>query len=465
MGGTGMTKEKFFWGLLLMASSIAAVVSFLTTSFGLERYIPGILSWLLSFAVQASLFGLAWLMGASLRRLKVLVVLLYCLTMPFSVVFSYVTLQSEFSKNIKPRESQRALFDHTRQNISLVRAEVSEASDITGDVMLRLDSWLEMERRVGWATQTCEQEQNCYLAQACWRIRDKIKAWERANNLVYREGPGEQLIFGFLETELQSARRLGERLDGFQKSLSTEGLLDASINNRERLARYDTLLGTAPRKDIESMLCRPAELPPAPAFEDYARDDAVSEEQPVYAFEDLLVLFEANRGVTRADYPTVFALLLAGFVDFFVLLVAIGASLISLREVDVHNKYPGVQPVPSSWDAEVERDIETWVDGSLLKRSADDEERLIFLKKVVDSIRIGREGQIFLVPENVEQQRFCHWLLKSRAASQKSFTTMEDGSRCPVFFLEDWVYPALMQFFRNKNFQPGGDEDEQVLYL
>ena len=62
-----MSKKQVYWTLLLVASSIAALVSLLTTALGLEKYVPAVLAWMLSFAVQAGLFGMAWLIGETRR--------------------------------------------------------------------------------------------------------------------------------------------------------------------------------------------------------------------------------------------------------------------------------------------------------------------------------------------------------------------------------------------------------------
>lgn len=452
-----MSKKRFFWHLLLVASSIAAFVSLLTTALGLERYIPIFLAWLLSFAVQAGLFGMAWLIGASIQRFRSLVILLYCLTMPFSVTFSYVTLQSEFAKNIKPQESQRTLFDHTRRNVSELGAEVSEGINAADDVILRLESWLEMENTIGWATETCEEEDHCYLLGVCSRIKERIASWERTYAQPYEHGPGKHLIYGLLDTEVKAASRLSNRLEAFQGHWAESGVLEPGIDNRERLMRYDTALARIPYEDVKSILCRSFTVPAAPAYEDYARDDALAEEQPVYAFEDLLTLFDSNHRMNRADYPTVFALLLALFVDFFVLFIAIGATLVGARGAESRD-YPVVQPVPAAWDHEVERDVEMWIDGSLLSRSGDAEVRVRFIEGIVKSIYLDGAGRSVLIPKDHDHLRFGHLLVKSKAAMQERTKLVEGEGSQAGFVLEDWVYPALSRYFRFYN-EPSKSEE------
>ena len=152
-----MNQRSFFWNLLLFASFVAACVSLLTTGVGLARYLPVVLAWPLALAVQMGLFGLAWLIAVGQVKLRALVIGLYCLTMPFSVVFSYVMLQSEFTSEIRPQEAQRGLFDDLRQRSATVAMEIDKSLAESDELELRLASWLAMEQDEGWATATCDE--------------------------------------------------------------------------------------------------------------------------------------------------------------------------------------------------------------------------------------------------------------------------------------------------------------------
>ena len=110
--------RRFFWRLLLAASVMAASVSLLTTGLGLDRYVSFPLAWTMALAVQLGLFGLAWLIGVGRSMSRAWISALYCVTMLFSVTFSYVTLQSEFTKEIRPAEAQRRLFDVSREKLT-----------------------------------------------------------------------------------------------------------------------------------------------------------------------------------------------------------------------------------------------------------------------------------------------------------------------------------------------------------
>ena len=109
-----------------------------------------VLPWPLALAVQMGLFGLAWLIAVGQVKLRALVIALYCLTMPFSVVFSYVMLQSEFTAEIRPQEAQRGLFDDLRQRSAAVASEIDKSLSESDELQLRLASWLEMEKAGGW---------------------------------------------------------------------------------------------------------------------------------------------------------------------------------------------------------------------------------------------------------------------------------------------------------------------------
>ena len=206
-----MNQKSPFWNLLLVASCIAACVSLLTTGLGLARYLAAPLAWPLALAVQMGLFGLAWLIAVRQIKLRALVITLYCLTMPFSVVFSYVMLQSEFTNEIRPQEAQRQLFDDLRQRSAAVAGEIDESLAEASELELRLTSWLELEQAQGWTTSTCDASTHCYLSGVCDRVQGRIDSWE-ARFGQYPQGPGEALIYGSLETEQSALRQIGDSL-------------------------------------------------------------------------------------------------------------------------------------------------------------------------------------------------------------------------------------------------------------
>ncbi len=446
-----MHRRSVFWNLLLIASFVAASVSLLTTGLGLGRYLPSLLAWPLALAVQMGLFGLAWLIAVGQVRLRALVIALYCLTMPFSVVFSYVMLQSEFTSQIRPEEAQRELFDDLRQRSAAVSKEIDRSLAESDEIRLRLASWLAMEKDDGWTTSTCDENDHCYLAAVCERTQRKIDNWEQTTGLQYRQGPGEALIYGALATEGQAIEQVATNLRDARESWLAKGedLFEAGLDNRERLRRFDLALAGLPSHDLEAVRCEALALPTSPPYERFARDDALSEERPVYAFEDLVRIFDLSYSFTRSDYPTVFAFFLAVFIDLFVLLVAIGAAVLEHAEPEGGPSYPMVQPVPPEWGEALHRDITSWIDGALLHAREGAGDRRAFLLGVVDALRFDRGKKALLVPKDVRESRFGFLMASSRAATPAEIKG-DEGTEV-TFVLEDWVYPALARYLTSES--------------
>jgi hypothetical protein len=439
-----MNRRETFWYVLLWASFVAAIVSLMTTGMGLRRYLSFLLAWPLALAVQAGLFGLAWLIAVGQRRLRPLVIVLYLVTMPFSVVFSYVMLQSEFTATIKPVEAQRALYDELRAGSGEVTSTLNAGISTADELALRLGSWLDMEKDAGWTMATCDDEENCYLDAVCRRIRRKIDNWERSRGESYGQGPGQALIYGLLEAEIGAIGRTQGALREFRDAwTANDDLFADGLGNRERLRRYDAAVAGYPRGDLETVLCRAAAAPPPPAYGSFARDAADGDETPVYAFQDLSAIFETGHDFGRGDYPTVFAFGLAAFIDLFVLLVAIGAALLPEASSETGN-YPVLRLVPPEWGEALRRDITEWIDGSLLHAGKSGEHRHEFLSRLVDSLRFERSGKAVLVPEDGAQRRFGFLMARARAATPTGLGDEEPETS--GFVLEEWVYPALTRY-------------------
>ena len=339
-----MNQRAVFWNLLLVASCVAAAVSLLTTGLGLARYLAWPLAWPLALAVQMGLFGLAWLIAVRQVKLRALVITLYCLTMPFSVVFSYVMLQSEFTAEIRPQEAQRELFDDLRHWSAEVTGEIDKSLAESDELELRLASWLEMEQSQGWTTSTCDASTHCYLSGICERVQRRIDSWE-ARFGQYPQGPGEALIYRSLVTEQAALRQIGESLRVAKQGWGRTEVFAPDLDNRERLRQFDLALADVPARDPQAVRCEAVILPTAPPYDRFARDVALLEEKPVYAFEDLAAVFSQSTPLSRRDYPTVFALFLAVFIDLFVLLVAIGAAVVAtVPDVVGFLKFSGLPP-------------------------------------------------------------------------------------------------------------------------
>jgi len=246
-----MNQKSVFWNLLLFTSCLAACVSLLTTGSGLSRYLPVLLAWPLALAVQAGLFGLAWLIAVRHIKLRALVITLYCLTMPFSVVFSYVMLQSEFTSAIRPQEAQRSLFDDLRQRSATIASEIDTSLAESAELQIRLGSWLEMKESGGWATSTCNTDDHCYLTGVCERVQSKIDTWEERFGRPYPQGPGQALIYGSLETEQAAVQQIADTLRGAREEWgASEQIFEAGLDNRTRLRRFDVARARVPERDL-----------------------------------------------------------------------------------------------------------------------------------------------------------------------------------------------------------------------
>ena len=442
-----MKQRSPFWTLLLVAAFIAACVSLLTTGVGLVRYLPALLAWPLAVAVQMGLFGLAWLIAVRHVRLRALVIVLYCLTMPFSVVFSYVMLQSEFTSEIRPQEAQRDLFDDLRERSATVASELGESLAESNELELRLASWLALEQEGGWTTASCDNAAgHCYLAGVCERVQGRIDAWEQRSGRPYRQGPGQALIYGALETEHAAVQQIADNLLGAQQQWTADELVfEPDIGNRERLRRFDLALAAVPQRDLQAVRCEAVTLPPAPPYEHFARDDSLSEERPIYAFEDLALIFDFSHTFTRSDYPTVFAFFLAVFIDLFVLLVAVGAAV--AEDAEPLAQAATMRPRVPEWSETLRGEITAWIDGALLHARQGVEERRAFLAGMIDALRFDRGNTVRFVATDGRERRFGFLMASAGAAtpSPVADNAGDDGDSV-TFLLEDWVYPALTRY-------------------
>ncbi len=432
-------RRKIFWNVLLVASFTAATVSLLTTALGLTNYLHPLLAWPLALAVQAGLFGLAWLIALPKSRLRGLLIGLYAMTMPFSVVFSYVMLQSELTFETRTLETRRALVDDLRERTAVVSDEIRRSRAWSEELRLRLDAWLALERSEGWTAATCVEAAHPYMDGVCDRLRRQIESWEATYQRPYRQGPGERLIYGLLETERDAVARAESVLTDLGESwIDREAVLGPGLDNQERLRRFDSALAELPRQEIEMVRPEPLTLPVAPDYETYARDAAVSDERPVYAFQDLAILFDSEHSFQRSDYPTVFAFALALFIDLFVLLVAVGAGVLADGGVA-----SGIAPMasPPSAEPSLDGEIGRWIDGAVASAGLAKEDRIGFLTGVMASLELDESGRSILRAEDALQARFGHMLVASHAARPRSVDAPGHA-----FELQDWVLPALSRY-------------------
>jgi len=201
-------------------------------------------------------------------------------------------------------------------------------------------------------------------------------------------------------------------------------------------------LAKVPQRDLQAVRCEAVALPVAPPYELFARDDALSEEKPIYAFEDLVRIFDLSCTFTRSDYPTVFALFLAIFIDLFVLLVAIDAALVD--EVEPRRPLSMMPPTAPEWGDTLYGEITGWIDGALLQARKGVEERKAFLAGLIDAFRFDRRNKVLFVATDARERRFGFLMANARAATPSPVAGDEEDA--VTFVLEDWVYPALTRY-------------------
>ena len=184
--------------------------------------------------------------------------------------------------------------------------------------------------------------------RVCERVQSKIDTWEERFGRPYPQGPGQALTYGSLETERAAVQQIADTLRSARaKWGASEQIFEADLDNRTRLRRFDVARARVPERELQAVRCEAVALPQAPPDDLFGRDDALSEETPVYAFEDLALIFSPAHTFTRGDYPTVFAFFLAIFIDLFALLVAIGAAVV--EETEPRRPSLTTQPGAPAW--------------------------------------------------------------------------------------------------------------------
>src|SRR5918999_5962852 len=432
----------FFWGTVLLASFVSSVVSLFTTALGLVQYQPSWIAYLLSFAVQAGLFAFAWLIGLAKGPSKLFVIVIYILIVPFSIVFSFVFLHGQFTAKIRPREAQINLLDDLRRKSRELSTVISSAFAESENLDVRLNKWQQIEDETGYAVSTCLQETNCYLKGVCDRVRKRVDAWESIQGRLYREGPGKQLIFSFLSSEVDALRARKNRISDFKTTfIDNNQALAPNIDNSERLSRFDRIVSAAPVDDLKAVLCREIALPAVPKYADVSRDRAIKEELPTYASEDLWALFDQTRTAwSKGDSWTAASLSLAIFIDGFVLLIALGTTTTLINRSE---RYPITTTLPDEWLSRLHQDIDRWLQLAHPDSRQSVNLRRSFATEILAAIQFSEDGMPYLVPVNIYQWRFGRILVHYEAATSE---LQRNGEGREVFAVEDWLIPALSSY-------------------
>ena len=282
---------------------------------------------------------------------------------------------------------------------------------------------------------------HCYLSGICERVQRRIDSWE-ARFGQYPQGPGEALSYRSLATEQAALRQIGESLRVAKQGWGrTAQVFAPDLDNRERLRQFDLALADVPERDLQAVRCEAVILPTAPPYDRFARDVALLEEKPVYAFEDLAAVFSQSTPLSRRDYPTVFALFLAVFIDLFVLLVAIGAAVVV--ETDPRLPLSSGQPAIPEWGEGLSREITSWIDGALLHARGSADDRRAFLAAVIEALSFDNSNRVLFVATASQDRRFGYLMTNARAATA---SPLAGEGESVTFVLADWVYPALTRY-------------------
>jgi hypothetical protein len=258
------------WSILI-ATVIATVVSFFATTQGLTRYLAYWLAWPLALAVQLALFGLAWLVGLDRSPGRAVAALLYSVVMLFSVTFSYVFFQSEFTAILRPAVRTRELTDQIDHEIRRLGAQTAESLATARQAKAQLDSWLEIENSVGFSTRSCIDEPIRYLSEICRRLRERVNAWEQSTGQRYREGPGEKLIYSSLQAETTTVQADVQDLEAFSTELSKRSYRTAGLLLAERIGQYEATVTKIPAIALPRYLSKPVEISRTFSVAEFAR--------------------------------------------------------------------------------------------------------------------------------------------------------------------------------------------------
>lgn len=441
------------WTLvLLVVSLMAAGVSFYATYHGFAQYASDLVALLLSVAVQGGLLALAWLIGAATRSRRPLLVGLYACTMMFSVVFSYVFFHSVLASTAKTQETRTALVDTLRQRKATLEALVEEGRSGAAALSTALQLWTADEARYGRTTFDCAAREEPYLAKLCGEIDRRVRAWEERTGSGYEVGSGEGLRYRILRSEAAAMDSVEARLAAADTRLKADSTLATPTHtNRELLAWYDGLRSQVPVSDLEKVLGRDVTLPSLPRYREFADPRDSTEDNPFASFHDLAAFVDLITGkeLPLSRQMAIFALLLAIFIDGFVLAVAIGGG--RPTEEGSLSASPFASDGPGELRAETVEALDDWTRTATLGEARSEEARARFLSEVFDSIR-HRGGHDVFVPDTVAQRRFASLLASAGFATLRS--NGRSGGEDELFLLEDRTMTVLSRYFSHLS-EPG----------
>lgn len=300
---------------LFVASCFLSVVSWYTTFEGMRLYLSIWFSLLASIGLQTSLVMVAWLIGfnsSSTRnhaRRRALLIGVYVVTAIVSIAFSYTSLYTWFSSRERPATIERKLYDALNDSAGQTSKILTAAIDEQQKHVLALEEMTEAEKTHGLISRA--QDADPYLAN----VRAAVAREAQTYSENYKEGAGTGVRYSAFDRYTKLAEQSLDRMKQSQAQLAVFVSSNRPLDPTEKqLQAYRAVYDNIPWSEVEQTLHSGQIAKPAlPAYSEFV-------DRTVSGQEDLLVAFQELFTAPTARH--VFALMLAGFIDIVVFLLA-----------------------------------------------------------------------------------------------------------------------------------------------
>jgi hypothetical protein len=294
--------------LLIVASVLLSIVSWYTTFEGMALYLAGWFALLASLGIQTALVMVAWLIGFTKTRRKLLVAV-YAITALVSIGFSYVSLYTWFSSRERPATVQRQLYDTLTTAGAKSGEWLAAATTEAQKHVLALDEMTTAEKSHGYISRA--QDADPYLAS----VREAVAREAQTYSDSYKEGSGQGLRYTAFDRYAKMTRQSLQKLEQAQGALATLRTQTKPTDPAEKqLKAYHDVIDPLPWNEVETQLhSAKVERPVLPAYKDFV--DQTSGGQ-----EDLLIAFQGL--VTAPTSKHLFSFALAAFIDVIIFLLA-----------------------------------------------------------------------------------------------------------------------------------------------
>ncbi|HEX5226597.1 MAG TPA: hypothetical protein VFW44_02760 [Bryobacteraceae bacterium] len=299
---------------LFAASCLLSVVSWYTTFEGMRLYLSVWFSLLASIGLQTALVLVAWLIGFSFTATRhtarrALLIGVYIVTAIVSIAFSYTSLYTWFSARERPATIERKLYDALNDSAGQTQKLLTAAIDEQQKHVVALQEMTVAEKTHGSISRA--QDADPYLAQ----VRAAVAREAQTYAANYKEGAGAGVRYSAFDRYTKLAEQSFARMQQAQTALAMFVSNTKPLDSTEKqLQSYRLAYDRVPWSDVEQTLHAGQIAKPAvPAYSDFV-------DRTVSGQEDLLVAFQELFTAPTARH--VFALMLAGFIDVVVFLLA-----------------------------------------------------------------------------------------------------------------------------------------------